>query len=381
MTNKLLHYVLDFSPFESDVRLVNHKRIEYRPGIPTTDTSQSTGTCAYFYGSYLQIPEKDKFNYGRAADFSIGFWVSCSVSQSLSTEITTPIVDKKSFRSVDTENLRTRMVSSSLRNEVSFKYSFDISLTNETHSTPGRLLFKRSTGNEYVELISTVAVTGSWHHVICQKSSSTYQLWIDGQLDVTASFESMNSVMNDSILTIASNGTSSFNGYIDEFRIYDSSLSSAQITSLATNTLANGSAYQTNRIGNIFYKTGIAVVSDPRPKYHNAFLGRTGNQDYENTSYGYSGSFRGTTTLFEHEVICKLRRSEFNFTQNQSVRKNGDPSSQVVADYATGSLFNPYITTIGLYNDNHQLVAVAKLASPLEKRDDVDMNIIIRFDS
>jgi hypothetical protein len=33
-----------------------------------------------------------------------------------------------------------------------------------------------------------------------------------------------------------------------------------------------------------------------------------------------------------------------------------------------------------LYNDSQELVAVAKLANPTAKRDDVDMNFIIRFD-
>jgi len=48
--------------------------------------------------------------------------------------------------------------------------------------------------------------------------------------------------------------------------------------------------------------------------------------------------------------------------------------------YVSNPYFNPYITTIGLYNKDKELVAVAKLANPLEKRDDVDMNVIVRFD-
>jgi hypothetical protein len=52
----------------------------------------------------------------------------------------------------------------------------------------------------------------------------------------------------------------------------------------------------------------------------------------------------------------------------------------MLEDYVTSSYFNPYMTTIGLYNDDRELLAVAKLANPLEKRDDVDMNVIVRFD-
>ena len=41
---------------------------------------------------------------------------------------------------------------------------------------------------------------------------------------------------------------------------------------------------------------------------------------------------------------------------------------------------HPYVTTIGLYNKDYQLLAVGKLAQPIQKRDDVDMNFIVRWD-
>lgn len=187
---------------------------------------------------------------------------------------------------------------------------------------------------------------------------------------------------NDNNFFIGSNGTNNgvFSGSLDEIRVYKKGLSSEEITYLSDNSFQNGYAYQTSRVGNIFYKSGTVVVSDPRPKYANAMLGQFGNFDYGGTDYGFTGSFRGTTTFYEHEIICKIRRSEFNFTLNPSVRKDKDPYADSVEDYVTSSFFNPYVTSIGLYNENRDLVAVAKLASPLEKRDDVDMNIIIRFD-
>ena len=40
----------------------------------------------------------------------------------------------------------------------------------------------------------------------------------------------------------------------------------------------------------------------------------------------------------------------------------------------------PYVTTIGLYNDKAQLLAVGKLAEAVQKRNDVDMNFIVRWD-
>ena len=48
--------------------------------------------------------------------------------------------------------------------------------------------------------------------------------------------------------------------------------------------------------------------------------------------------------------------------------------------FVTGSDFRPYITSIGLYNDNGELLAIGKLGSPLKKRQDVDVTVDVRLD-
>jgi len=48
--------------------------------------------------------------------------------------------------------------------------------------------------------------------------------------------------------------------------------------------------------------------------------------------------------------------------------------------FASSDDFAPYITTIGLYNDAGQLLAIGKLANSIRKRNDVDMNFLIRLD-
>ena len=47
--------------------------------------------------------------------------------------------------------------------------------------------------------------------------------------------------------------------------------------------------------------------------------------------------------------------------------------------FLSGSAF-PYITTIGLYDDKARLLAVGKCAQPIQKRDDIDMNFVVRWD-
>jgi hypothetical protein len=46
----------------------------------------------------------------------------------------------------------------------------------------------------------------------------------------------------------------------------------------------------------------------------------------------------------------------------------------------TSSYFSPYISTVGLYNNNKELIAVAKLAQPLPISNTTDTNIIINLD-
>jgi hypothetical protein len=80
-------------------------------------------------------------------------------------------------------------------------------------------------------------------------------------------------------------------------------------------------------------------------------LGKEGNFDYNSLDYGFTGTFKSKATFFEHEIICKIRKNEFNFTQNPSIKKNRDSDVSKIEDYVTSSFFNPYVTTIGLYND------------------------------
>ena len=61
--------------------------------------------------------------------------------------------------------------------------------------------------------------------------------------------------------------------------------------------------------------------------------------------------------------FCRARNSEFNYSTNDSFTEaDGTIKYDSMID-------NPqvYITTVGLYNDNQDLLAVAKLSQPLPK--------------
>jgi hypothetical protein len=100
--------------------------------------------------------------------------------------------------------------------------------------------------------------------------------------------------------------------------------------------------------------------------------------------------------VFTHTYHCRIRESEFNHTQNPSALSNsvktvydnngdiyllaanqfnGDKNNNI-----TGSEFQPYITTVGLYNDANQLIAVGKMAQPVPKSANTEMTITVKLD-
>ena len=48
--------------------------------------------------------------------------------------------------------------------------------------------------------------------------------------------------------------------------------------------------------------------------------------------------------------------------------------------FVTHSFFAPYITTVGLYNDAGDLLAVAKTSRAIRNDPEIDMTFVIRFD-
>lgn len=121
-------------------------------------------------------------------------------------------------------------------------------------------------------------------------------------------------------------------------------------------------------IGNIIYQHGILVLNDNIVlESLNTFI----------TSSNVTCSFSSSYTIYETQYKCEIGESEFNFTLNPSILSGseGDLYNQF-----TGSYFDPYITTVGMYNENFELLAVGKLAKPLPTSRTTDTTILINID-
>jgi hypothetical protein len=142
--------------------------------------------------------------------------------------------------------------------------------------------------------------------------------------------------------------------------------------------------------GNIFYDRGLIVVSK------DVVSGSVLSQ--------FTLNFRSIKTIYENEIFLSVLENEFNVSQNptavdydgsigriklHNIRSTINPLKVGgFADYLysgsvdpTGSYLAPYITTIALYDDELNMVAVAKLPQPIKSLPDYPINFIVRFDT
>jgi hypothetical protein len=171
--------------------------------------------------------------------------------------------------------------------------------------------------------------------------------------------------------------------------------------------------------GNIFYDRGLIVL-------RGHISGFKFNQ--------FRLTYRSTMTIYENEIFLSVNENEFNVSQNPTaVYEQGAEKIEIITnrrdkrlstkefisasyykpgfktirnsqhpyvsqydgvsigsfdDYInsgsvdpTGSYLAPYITTIGLYDDALNMVAVAKLPKPIKSLPDYPVNFIVRFDT
>jgi hypothetical protein len=81
-------------------------------------------------------------------------------------------------------------------------------------------------------------------------------------------------------------------------------------------------------------------------------------------SGGLSFYINSQETISSDYIFVRPQSSEFNYSENPSFI-SGSTGEVLYSDFIN----NPqtYITTVGLYNDNNELLAVAKLSRPLSK--------------
>ena len=252
------------------------------------------------------------------------------------------------------------------------KWPFAIQINSDDE-----IKFSAKGATNFEAIITSSVLDQDWHHVLCQKTGSSLELYIDGTKQSSGSFYLLATQFNTPFTASATiNNTAplkvagydgynhGFLGSLDEIRIFNKSLTQAQITSLSDRN-EHGGMMQTNHVGNIFPEQGIAVISFPYKAFNDLL------------SQPYTASYQSTVQLYEHSTLVRVGAGDFNVSQNPTTLQDDNIN---IEPWATGSVFQPYITEIGLYNDQGQMIAVGKLANPIKKRDDIDINFLVNID-
>lgn len=118
-------------------------------------------------------------------------------------------------------------------------------------------------------------------------------------------------------------------------------------------------------VGDVIYNQGMAVITDPA------------TARYISTYSSLNLRWKSNQPIYTYNVHCKVKDSEMNFTYNRTAVTG---SNGVITSNVTGSAFSPYITTVGLYNDANELIAVAKTSRPIPKPLNTDMTLVVKLD-
>jgi len=127
-------------------------------------------------------------------------------------------------------------------------------------------------------------------------------------------------------------------------------------------------------VGQIFYSHGIAVFTTSSM----AALGAEMSSSLSNINK-LSVNFSSSIRIYENQYKCVINENEFQFSLNPTLLSGS--LDDVYYGYVTGSTFTPYITTVGLYNENNELLVVGKLSSATPIAQQTDTTIIVNFDT
>ena len=159
----------------------------------------------------------------------------------------------------------------------------------------------------------------------------------------------------------------SVNTFIGASRVF-------QLVSGSNGTGISGGGYVTNSgsYGLVFPDLGVVLLNPyavsqsirVSPSRSNNSDGFNNRRLYTSISGGASFTINSQETITSDYIFVRSRNSEFNYSENPSFI-SGSTGEVIYSNFIN----NPqtYVTTVGLYNDSNELLAVAKLSRPLIK--------------
>ena len=90
----------------------------------------------------------------------------------------------------------------------------------------------------------------------------------------------------------------------------------------------------------------------------------------------YNMSFNNTTELNSTIYFCRMNHNEFNYSSNPTYLSG----SKIRVKNVAGDTPVAYVTGVGLYSSDNELMAVAKLSEPLKKDPTNELTLRVRLD-
>jgi len=91
-------------------------------------------------------------------------------------------------------------------------------------------------------------------------------------------------------------------------------------------------------------------------------------------------TFQNLTNINSTLIFCRATADEFNYSSNPTYVNSSNRIVVIEPGQESNQKAFSYITTVGLYDKNDNLIAIAKTSRPLEKNDEKDMTIRVRLD-
>ena len=151
---------------------------------------------------------------------------------------------------------------------------------------------------------------------------------------------------------------------------------------------------KTTKCGLLYYQAGVAVLTGSLfTSYTSPFGFGNGVATAEPFNAVLTGSaitasangfrnridniqFNNTTELNSTIYFCRANHNDFNYSSNPTYLS----SSKIQVKNSSMDSPVSYITTVGLYSSDNELLAVAKLSEPIKKTPETELTLRVRLD-
>lgn len=283
------------------------------------------------------------------------------------------------------------------------------SIFNTSTSTPQ--LYSEETKAVYVQYKNMLLQPGDSLFSFPTGSSSTTTTDSDSIFVINFAADKFKDQVDPGQIQLNLSGANGQFSFIDDSTIVNKkssvyNLISGSVVSGVSTPYRQNNAVNYKAFGLFYPQNGVIVLNASQIDKIVGLGGQILNRQTYSNSYSYNGEFLNayrlwTWKLFAAIKLCnktwKARKSEFvpssnyfvrvknqeyNYTNNPTFVSNGSDGLTKGTIIYQDLINNPktYITTVGLYNDNNELLAIGKLSKPTQKSFDNELLIKVRVD-